>query len=253
MKLKFLGTGTSQGIPVIGCQCQVCTSQNPKDKRLRTSALLTTEENKKILIDCGPDFRSQMLAQNETTADAILITHEHNDHVIGLDDVRPILFRTQKAMPIFALERVGKEIVQRFPYAFSEIKYPGEPSFEINTIENNFNLHGVNIEPIKVLHHELPILGFKIKKLAYITDASTISNEEKLKLKDLDFLILNCIRKTNPHPAHFILEDILALNMELKPKTLFLTHLSHHFGLHADNHQMPDNVKLAYDGLEIVF
>jgi phosphoribosyl 1,2-cyclic phosphate phosphodiesterase len=151
------------------------------------------------------------------------------------------------------LERVGKEIVQRFPYAFSEIKYPGAPSFEINTIENNFNLHGVNIEPIKVLHHELPILGFKIKKLAYITDASTISDEEKLKLKDLDFLILNCIRKTNPHPAHFILEDILALNMELKPKTLFLTHLSHHFGLHADNHQMPDNVKLAYDGLEIVF
>lgn len=253
MKLKFLGTGTSQGVPVIGCQCPVCTSKNPKDQRLRTSALITTDDNHKILIDCGPDFRTQMLNQQEKHIDAILLSHEHNDHVIGLDDVRPILFRSHKAMPIYCHTRVGNEVRNRFPYAFADEKYPGAPSFEIHDISKTFQLYNTEIYPIPVLHYQLPIFGFKINKMAYITDASYISIEEKEQLKNLDFLILNCIRKTNPHPAHFILEDILKLNEELKPKTLFLTHLSHHFGLHNDNHQLPENVKLAFDGLEIHF
>lgn len=251
MKLKFLGTGTSQGIPVIGCECKVCTSTNPKDQRLRTSALITTDHQHKILIDCGPDFRTQMLNQKEKNIDAILITHEHNDHVIGLDDVRPILFRGKSSMPIYCNQRVGNEIKLRFPYAFSENKYPGAPSFDIFEMQETLHLFDVEIETIHLLHHQLPILGFKFNKTAYITDASFISEEEKLKLKNLDFLILNCIRKENPHPAHFILDDILKLNAELKPKTLYITHLSHHFGKHEENHQLPDNVKLAFDGLEI--
>ncbi|MBS1549946.1 MAG: MBL fold metallo-hydrolase [Bacteroidetes bacterium] len=253
MKLKFLGTGTSQGVPVIGCQCKVCTSQNPKDQRLRTSALITTNEGYKILFDCGPDFRLQMLRQNEKNIDAIFLTHEHNDHVIGLDDVRPILFRSHKAMPIYCNKRVGKEIKNRFPYAFANEKYPGAPSFDIHEIDGPTSIFDTEIIPIDILHYHLPILGFKIKNTAYITDASFISDEEKLKLKNLDYLILNCIRKTDPHPAHFILEDILKLNKELQPKMLFLTHLSHHFGLHEDKHQLPENVQLAYDGLEFEF
>jgi phosphoribosyl 1,2-cyclic phosphate phosphodiesterase len=253
MKLKFLGTGTSQGIPVIGCQCPVCTSNDMEDNRLRSSAILSTDDGNKILIDCGPDFRTQMLNFKESTVDAILITHEHNDHVIGLDDVRPILFRTKNAMPIYCLKRVGNEIKNRFPYAFADKKYPGAPSFILKNIDDDFEIGNTKIIPVHVLHHELPILGFKINNLAYITDASYISETEKNKLKNLDYLILNCIRKTEPHPAHYILSDILQLNKELNPKMLYLTHLSHHFGKHKENHQLPDNVRLAYDGLEIEF
>lgn len=255
MKLKFLGTGTSQGIPVIGCHCEVCTSTNFKDKRFRSSVLVTTDENKKILIDCGPDFRMQMLNCKEDDLDCTLITHEHNDHVIGLDDMRPLIFKNRKNMPIYATERVAKEIMLRFAYAFSDERYPGAPAFDMHKIENKeFQLFDALVTPIEVLHHQLPILGYKIKKLAYITDASHISDKEKSKLKDLDVLILNCIRKTDPHPAHFILEDILKLNNELKPKKLFLTHISHHFGLHdIENELLPKNIELAYDDLEIIF
>lgn len=255
MKLKFLGTGTSQGVPVIGCHCEVCTSTNPKDKRLRSSVLITTDGEKKILIDCGPDFREQMLTNKEDDLDATLITHEHNDHVIGLDDMRPLIFKSGKDMPIYAHSRVAHEIMNRFPYAFSEMRYPGAPSFEMHEIDNEpFELFDTKIQPIEVLHYKISIFGYKFKDLAYITDASFIPNVEKEKLRGLDVLILNCIRKTDPHPAHFILEDILQLNEELKPKKLLLTHISHHFGLHdVENKQLPKSIELAYDGMEIIF
>ena len=254
MKLKFLGTGTSQGVPVIGCHCEVCASKDPKDHRFRSSVLMSTESDKKLLIDCGPDFRMQMLTNKEDHIDAVLITHEHNDHVIGLDDLRPLIFRSKKDMAIYCNKRVGAEIKNRFPYAFADIKYPGAPSFELFEIEGNFNLFDTEIVPIEIMHYKIPILGFKFKKLAYITDASFISEEQKEKLVDLDYLILNCIRKEELHPAHFILPQVLELFKELKPKKMYLTHISHHLGVHAETEsELPENVHLAYDGLELEF
>lgn len=254
MTLKFLGTGTSQGIPVIGCHCEVCRSSDPKNFRCRSSALITTESGKKILIDCGPDFRMQMLNNQEDQIDAVLLTHEHNDHVIGLDDLRPLIFRNKKDMPIYANKRVGEEVRSRFPYAFADEKYPGAPSFELHEIKGNFDLFETEIIPVEVLHSKISILGFKFKNLVYITDASFISEMEKEKLKNLDVLILNCIRKEELHPAHFILPQVLALFEELKPKKLYLTHISQQLGLHAEiEAKLPENVHLAFDGLVLDF
>lgn len=254
MTLKFLGTGTSQGVPVIGCTCNVCTSGDSRDRRFRSSALVTTDNGHKILIDCGPDFRMQMLENNERQIDAVLLTHEHNDHVIGLDDLRPLIFKNKRDMPIYCAERVGNELRTRFSYAFADEKYPGAPSFELHEISAEFLLFDAAITPVEVLHHRLPVFGFKLKNTAYITDASFISEKEKEKLMGLDYLILNCIRKEHPHPAHFILPDVLALYEELKPKMLYLTHISHYFGLHQDAYnELPEGIALAYDGLEIIF
>lgn len=254
MKLKFLGTGTSQGVPIIGSNHPVCLSNNPKDKRLRCSALITTENNLKILIDCGPDFRQQMLVNKESNIDAILVTHEHNDHIIGLDDLRPIIFRNNKNTPIYCLQRTAEEIKQRFPYAFSEEKYPGAPSFELNIIDKTFYIENIKVTPINVLHNQLPILGFKIKNLAYLTDTSFIPEKEISKLLNLDILIINCLRKEKEHPAHFILPDVLKIIDHLKPKKAYLTHLSHLIGFHNKTEkELPRNVFLAYDGLEIKF
>ena len=255
MLLKFLGTGTSQGVPVIGSHHPVCLSKDPKDKRLRTSALITTDSGKKILIDCGPDFRQQMLNNHEEQIDAVLITHEHNDQVIGLDDLRPLIFKNQTPMPIYCNERVGKEIKNRFPYAFAEHKYPGAPSFDLLEVDKPFFLFDdLKIEPVDVIHSEINILGFKIKNLAYITDASKIEDQEKEKLKDLDVFIINCLRKSEPHHSHFILPQVLDLVDELKPKKTYLIHISHHLGFHKEVEQeLPDNVYLAYDTLEIEF
>ena len=255
MKLKFLGTGTSQGIPVIGSTHPVCLSTNPKDKRLRSSVMITDDEGKKILIDCGPDFRQQMLTNQESNVDALLITHEHNDHIIGLDDLRPIIFQKRKDISIYCLPRVGKEIKDRFPYAFTEDKYPGAPSFEITEIGNKpFIIENTEITPIQVIHYKLPILGYKFKNLAYITDASFISEEEQEKLKNLDVLIINCLRKDEPHVAHYILPEILELVEKLQPKTTYLTHISNRFGFHDEIEAMtPINIHPAHDGLEIEF
>ena len=255
MKLKFLGTGTSQGIPVIGSTHPVCLSTNPKDKRLRSSVMITDDEGKKILIDCGPDFRQQMLTNQESNVDALLITHEHNDHIIGLDDLRPIIFQKRKDISIYCLSRVGKEIQNRFPYAFTEDKYPGAPSFEIKEIGNEpFIIENTEITPIQVIHYKLPILGYKFKNLAYITDASFISEEEQEKLKNLDVLIINCLRKDEPHVAHYILPEILELVEKLQPKTTYLTHISNRFGFHDEIEAMtPANIHPAYDRLEIAF
>lgn len=255
MLLKFLGTGTSQGIPVIGSHHPVCLSDNPKDKRLRTSAIITTESGKKILIDCGPDFRQQMLTNKEENVDAVLVTHEHNDHIIGLDDLRPLIFKNKKSMPIYCNSRVAEEIKHRFPYAFIEHKYPGAPSFDLFEIDGNFRLFNeIDVVPIDIIHSEINILGFKFKNLAYITDASKIEESEKEKLKNLDVFIINCLRKTEPHHSHFILPQVLDLVKELKPKMTYLIHISHHLGFHEEvESELPDNVHLAFDGLEITF
>ncbi|MGZ5196569.1 MAG: MBL fold metallo-hydrolase [Kaistella sp.] len=254
MKLKFLGTGTSQGVPVIGCQCEVCTSPDSKDRRFRSSALITTDAGKKILIDCGPDFRMQMLENKEDHIDAVLLTHEHNDHVIGLDDMRPLIFRSRKDIPIYCAKRVGDEIKSRFPYAFADVKYPGAPSFELHEIDRTFNLFDTEIIPVEIMHFHLLIFGFKFRNLAYITDASAIPAEEMAKLMNLDYLILNCIRKEGPHPAHFILPQVLELFNTLTPNKMFLTHISHHLGIHKETEdELPANVHLAFDGLELEF
>lgn len=254
MKLKFLGTGTSQGVPVIACHCEVCTSENPRDQRFRSSVLITTDADKKILIDCGPDFRMQMLGNKEEQIDAVLLTHEHNDHVIGLDDLRPLIFKNRKNIPLFASGRVGAEIKSRFPYAFSQIKYPGAPSFDLHKIDGTFSVEETEIIPIEVLHGTLPVYGFKLRKLAYLTDVSSISDSEMKKLHDLDVLIINCIRKEEYHPSHLILPQVLDLFAELRPRKMYLTHISHHLGLHAvTEDELPDNMHLAYDGLEINF
>lgn len=254
MKIKFLGTGTSQGVPIIGLNHPVCFSDNPKDKRLRCSALITTDEDKKILIDCGPDFRQQMLNNQENKVDAVLLTHEHNDHMIGLDDLRPIIFQNGKNMPIYCLKRTADEIQQRFPYAFAEEKYPGAPSFDLHLINGELEVENTKITPINVWHNQLPIIGFKVKNLVYITDASAIPEDEMEKLKNLDVLIINCLRLENPHPAHFILSEILDLVDELKPKKTYLTHMSHLIGFHDETEKiLPNHIRLAYDGLEIEF
>ena len=254
MKLKFLGTGTSQGVPVIACHCEVCISLNTKDKRFRSSALVTTDREKKILIDCGPDFRIQMLHNEEEQIDAVLLTHEHNDHVIGLDDLRPLIFKNKKNIDLYCQKRVGDEVRSRFSYAFSDIKYPGAPSFDLHEIDQPFSIFDTEVIPVEVFHSKIKIFGYKFRNLAYITDASFISDKEKEKLNGLDILILNCIRKEELHPAHFILPEVLALFEELQPQRMYLTHISHHLGLYDEIEQeLPENIHLAYDGLELQF
>lgn len=254
MKLKFLGTGTSQGVPPIGCSHPVCYSNDLKDKRLRTSALITTDKEKKILIDCGPDFRQQMLNYNEGDIHAVLITHEHNDHIIGLDDLRPLIFKNGQDMPIYCKERVANEIKNRFPYAFSDIRYPGVPSFELNIIDDTFEIFNEMITPIDVWHSSIQIFGYKIRNLAYITDSNAIEDSIKDKLKNLDYLIINCLRKEKEHHSHFILPEVISLVEELHPAKTYLTHMSHLIGFHNElEKELPPNITPAYDGLEIEF
>ena len=249
MKLLFLGTGTSTGVPQIGCSCKVCQSPNPKDKRLRTSLLITVE-NKNILIDCGPDFRQQMLVNNITHLDAVLLTHHHYDHIFGLDELRS--FTNNKAMPICAEQYVVDTIKRTFPYCFGENKYPGVATFDIRNIDNNeFEISGVKVLPIRVMHYNLPILGYRIGNMAYITDMLTISDEEIEKLKSLDVLIINALRH-NEHISHQRLVDALDVIRRVSPRRAYLVHMSHQMGLHDEiSKQLPDNVYFAYDGLQI--
>jgi phosphoribosyl 1,2-cyclic phosphate phosphodiesterase len=251
MQLLFFGTGTSKGIPVIGCDHPVCLSKDPKDKRLRSSVMFKIK-NKNYLIDCGPDFRMQMLQNNVDNIEAILYTHEHADHTAGLDDIRPI---TQKYgdMQIYACKRVMDNLKYRFNYIFTtENKYPSAPGVKPYIIQNKpFVINDITITPIQVMHGNLPILGYKIKNVAYITDASYIDESEKEKLKNLDILIINALR-IKKHPTHFNLEQALELINEIKPKKAYLTHISHKLGFHKEiEKQLPENVFLAYDGLKV--
>jgi phosphoribosyl 1,2-cyclic phosphate phosphodiesterase len=252
MRLTFLGTGTSQGVPVITCQCAVCKSLDSRDKRLRTSAMVEIN-NSTIVIDTGPDFRQQMLRANPAKVDAVLFTHSHKDHIAGMDDIRAFNYRSKKDMPIYATVEVQEALKREFYYVFNGFNYPGIPKVKLHTIDEKapFNVEGIEVTPINVLHYKLPVLGFKIGAMAYITDANFIAPEEKEKLKNLDVLVLNALRK-EPHISHFNLEEALALVEELKPKRAYFTHLSHLMGTHEEvQAELPDNVFLAYDQLAI--
>lgn len=250
LKITVLGTGTSQGVPVIGCNCEVCTSPDPKDQRLRVSVLIESPETT-IVIDAGPDFRQQMLRAGVKKLDAVFITHEHNDHIIGLDDVRPFNFRQKRPMPICAMDRVIKEIEKRFEYIFDKNPYPGAPKLELIKIETNQELMigDITLKSLELLHGNLPILGFKSGSFAYLTDVKTIPEESKADLIGLKHLVLNALHH-KPHPTHLNLNEALQLIRELNPKNAYLTHISHHMGRLQDvNPTLPSNVILAYDGL----
>lgn len=252
MKFTFLGTGTSQGVPVIGCKCEVCQSDNPKDKRLRVSGLLETGEEI-IVFDCGPDFRQQMLREQVEDIDAILITHEHNDHIIGLDDVRPLNFLHKKDMPIYALERVQIELKERFAYVFAENKYPGAPMVRLERIdaENKFWVGKTEVTPIEVMHGKLPILGFRIKGFAYLTDVKEIAEAEIEKLQNLNTVVLSALHHREHH-SHSTLAQAISLAQKIKAKQTYFIHFSHQIGLHAEIEKtLPEGMLMAYDGLSI--
>lgn len=251
MKITFLGTGTSQGIPVIGSTHPVCLSENPKDKRLRVSVLVEWDDYTYV-IDCGPDFRQQMLNAKCNKIDGILFTHEHADHTAGLDDIRPYFFR-QGDIPIFAHQRVMNELEKRFDYIFTtENKYPGAPSVSQNCIENKpFKLNNINVIPIEGEHYKLQVFGFRFNDFAYITDMKTITETELKKLENLEVLVLNALREEE-HISHFNLAEALALVSKLKPKRTYFTHISNRLGFHDEvQEKLPENVFLAYDNLQI--
>jgi phosphoribosyl 1,2-cyclic phosphate phosphodiesterase len=250
MKVTFLGTGTSQGIPVIGCECAVCQSQNPHDKRGRVAALLETKDTS-IVIDVGTDFRQQMLQNKVKHLDAVLITHEHNDHTAGLDDLRSFNFKQGFDMPIFTSQRVLDDLKQRFAYTFAIKRYPGAPSFNWTVIDKNthFSIQDISIQAVEIMHGTLPILGFRFGNWAYCTDVKTISEEQLSKLKGLDVLILSALHH-EPHHAHLTLNEALALSDILQPKQTYLTHISHRMGKAEEIAKiLPPNVNLAFDGL----
>ena len=247
-----MGTGTSQGIPVIGCQCEVCQSNNPKDKRLRTSALLKVS-GKYISIDCGPDFRQQMLREGINSLSGVVITHEHNDHIIGLDDVRPFNYQQNQPMRIYADVRVKEEIKRRFAYIFNDNPYPGAPKVIIETIhkDHHFEVEGVPFIPIEVIHGKLPILGFRVGNLAYLTDVKYIQSHELKKLKNIEVLVINALHHKE-HFTHLNLKEAIDLIEIIQPDRAYLTHLSHRMGLFDEvNPSLPSHIQLAYDGLRI--
>ena len=252
MKLTFLGTGTSQGVPVIACDCGVCLSPDIRDKRLRSSVMITIN-NLNYLIDCGPDFRQQMLREKIQDIRAILFTHEHKDHIAGMDDVRAFNFKHQKDMDVYCDMNVQKALLREFPYVFSDNKYPGVPEVNIHQINSNksFNIDGNLFTPIEVMHYKLPVLGFRVNDLTYITDAKTISRKEIEKIKGTSVLVINALRISD-HMSHFNLKEALSFINEVKPEVAYLTHVSHLMGRSEDvEKQLPDKVMLAYDGLKI--
>jgi len=252
VKITFLGTGTSQGIPVIGSKHPVCLSKNPKDKRLRVSVMVEWD-NYNYIIDCGPDFRQQMLVNQVTKIDGILFTHEHSDHTAGIDDIRPFFFR-QGDIPVFAHERVINSIKTRFDYIFSDVnRYPGAPAVEINIVENNvpFKIGNTKAIPIDAEHNRIQVFGYRIQDFAYLTDVKRIVSEEIEKIKGVKVLVINALR-LEPHHSHFNLEEALAFIKEVKPDKAYLTHISHHLGFHDEmEKQLPKNVHLAYDNLSL--
>jgi len=251
LRITFLGTGTSQGVPVIGCSCEVCRSLDYRDKRLRTSILVEIE-NQSIIIDTGPDFRQQMLRENVKRIDAVIFTHAHRDHTAGLDDVRAYNFMQQMDMPVYGTEAVLDQLKIEYAYAFAKEYYPGIPRLTLNLIDGkDFIVNGIQVIPLPVMHLKLPVLGFRFKNFSYITDANFIPEETIEKLKGTEVLVLNALQR-DPHISHFNLEEATKMVDRIKPAQTFFTHISHKLGTHADvSDELPENIQLAYDSLQI--
>jgi len=250
MKITLLGTGTSQGIPVIGCGCLVCTSTNPKDNRLRTSVLIETPESN-FLIDCGPDFRQQMLRENVQDVNAVLLTHDHQDHVAGMDELRSFIFKNKAPMPVFAENAVLERLKKMYHYAFAETPYPGAPSYALHSIiPGELFINGIEIVAIRLQHGNLSILGFRIKNFAYLTDVNFIPEESIAQLQNLDVLVIDALHHKTHH-SHFNLTEALGAIKAISPEKAYLTHISHSMGLHHEvEKSLPENVFLAFDGLQ---
>jgi phosphoribosyl 1,2-cyclic phosphate phosphodiesterase len=249
LKITFLGTGTSQGVPVIACRCAVCMSDQERDKRLRSSVLVELDEQV-LLIDTGPDFRQQMLRTGVNRLDGVLFTHEHRDHISGLDDIRAFNYIQKSPMDIYAEERVLRALKSGFPYVFAEKKYPGIPQVMMHPISlDPFAMGGTTIIPIRLMHYRLPVLGFRIGDFAYLTDGNYISESEKEKLYGVKYLVVNSLRR-EPHISHFTLSQAVSLIGDLSPRMAYLTHISHQMGLSTELEQeLPPHIRPAYDGL----
>jgi phosphoribosyl 1,2-cyclic phosphate phosphodiesterase len=251
VKLTFLGTGTSQGVPVVACQCPVCLSNNPKDKRLRASVMIEAD-GQCLVVDAGPDFRQQMLTHKVRHLNGILLTHEHVDHIFGLDDIRAFNWIQKQPTDIYAEERVQVAIRRIFDYVFASYRYPGIPEMHLHQIENKpFRIGNLEIIPIRGFHYKLPVFGFRFGRIAYVTDVNRLEPTEKEKLRGLEVLVVNALRKED-HISHYSLPQALDLIAEVKPGKAYLTHLSHQMGFYSNvQKELPENVFLAYDGLEI--
>ncbi len=251
MKVTFLGTGTSQGVPVIACTCEVCTSLDFRDKRLRASIHIEIE-NKSLVIDTGPDFRQQMLRENIDHLDAVLFTHAHRDHTGGLDDVRAYNFKQSMDMPVYAVPTVINQLRVEYSYIFSEISYPGLPRLDIHEITDKpFQIDSIHVTPLPVMHLTLPVLGFRVGNFSYITDANFIPEATFELLKGTEVLVLNALQREK-HLSHFNLDEALAVAKKIKPTKTYFTHISHKLGLHSEVEKvLPSGVLLAYDGLQI--
>jgi len=251
LKVTFLGTGTSQGVPVIGCDCKVCRSLDFRDKRYRASIHVQIGDLS-LVVDTGPDFRNQMLREDIRKLDAVIYTHEHKDHTAGLDDIRPYNFMQKKDMPIFGQDRVLEQIKKEFAYIFSGKKYPGVPMVKpVEIDESSFVIEGVTITPIPVSHYKLPVLGFRIGDFSYVTDANFIPDESMQLLEGTEILVLNALQKES-HISHFTLDEAINMARKIGAKETYFTHISHRMGLHASiNEELPEGMALAHDGLQL--